>query len=635
MRQGGTRGRGMSFRALMLAGGLIAATSAVVIAQETPESLLPPGFDEPRPAPKPTPRASNRPAPTTAPTPGSAPGSVPGSVSIPVIQALPGGSNGPAADPGPRLPSLGETLDPKIIQELIEAQRPKYDIPPAATRSLASVGVVAEGEGGLPEAATAGLNGRYLRAVLDGTKRPLVSRWGSIVLRRALASRLATPVGLDGADWAALRARVLLRMGEVDAARALVQEVDSGEYTPALEDAALDAYLATGDVLGICPVSTISAARRQEAKWQAVRQICRAFVGEGSGAMAELERLRRRGVGDGFQNVDLLLAQKFAGSALESRKAVKIEWNGVEELTPWRYGLAIATGIEPPPALLQKAGNRYDPLSARAPMLPLASRAAAADFAAARGVLSGAAMVDLWSQMQGDADVPAEWTARAGRLRMAYVAASPDDRLAAMRELWGDQSDPVRAYSRRVLTAYAAARLPVSEAFADDSGDLIASMLAAGLDANAIRWSAVVSEGGQGWALLALGTPNANGGNRTVGGGSLDDFYSEDPSEGSRKSRFLLAGLYGLGRVERGVANDFAGKLGVNLTRQTKWTRAIQSAATSGNQPLVATLAGLGMQGDSWSQMTALHLYHIVSALRRVGLEPEARMIAAEAVARG
>ena len=45
-------------------------------------------------------------------------------------------------------------------------------------------------------------------------------------------------------------------------------------------------------------------------------------------------------------------------------------------------------------------------------------------------------------------------------------------------------------------------------------------------------------------------------------------------------------------------------------------------------------LAGLGMQGASWDRMTARHLYHIVSALRRVGLNAEARMIAAEAVAR-
>jgi len=40
------------------------------------------------------------------------------------------------------------------------------------------------------------------------------------------------------------------------------------------------------------------------------------------------------------------------------------------------------------------------------------------------------------------------------------------------------------------------------------------------------------------------------------------------------------------------------------------------------------------MQGSSWEQMTPRHLYHIVSALNRVGLAAEARMIAAEAVAR-
>ena len=53
------------------------------------------------------------------------------------------------------------------------------------------------------------------------------------------------------------------------------------------------------------------------------------------------------------------------------------------------------------------------------------------------------------------------------------------------------------------------------------------------------------------------------------------------------------------------------------------------------NPALVALLAGLGMQGTSWEQMTPLHLYHITAALTRVGLEAEARMIAAEAVARG
>ena len=49
----------------------------------------------------------------------------------------------------------------------------------------------------------------------------------------------------------------------------------------------------------------------------------------------------------------------------------------------------------------------------------------------------------------------------------------------------------------------------------------------------------------------------------------------------------------------------------------------------------MALLAGLGMQGNGWDKMTARNLYHIVRALNAVGLSAEARMIAAEAVARG
>ena len=45
-------------------------------------------------------------------------------------------------------------------------------------------------------------------------------------------------------------------------------------------------------------------------------------------------------------------------------------------------------------------------------------------------------------------------------------------------------------------------------------------------------------------------------------------------------------------------------------------------------------LAGFGMQGADWHRMTPRYLFHIISALRQVGLEADARMIAAEAVAR-
>jgi hypothetical protein len=196
-----------------------------------------------------------------------------------------------------------------------------------------------------------------------------------------------------------------------------------------------------------------------------------------------------------------------------------------------------------------------------------------------------------------------------------------------MRELWGDGD-----YGRQVLTAYAAARLPVSDDLLDAAPQIIASMLAAGLDRNAMRWGTLVPEGSEAWALLALAQPVRR---TVIGGGPLEDFIGEDDSDDKRKSAFLLAGLAGLGRLDQGAVNSASSQLGVNLNRESAWTRKIDRAAELGNPTLVALLAGLGMQGNGWDKMTARNLYHIVRALNRTGLSAEARMIAAEAVARG
>lgn len=618
----------MNLRALLLATGLAGVASAAVLAQDAPESLLPPGFDEPKAAPAPSPRPSARPAQPAASVPRTAPApSVGRPVSGPVIQALPGSENDPSA---PQLPAIAAEISPELLDELVEASRPKADIPAQQARNPNISGLLAEGEGGFPANDTRVLKAAYVAKIIDGTKGPLVSRWGQILLRRALVSRLTVPAGMNGADWAAMRARLLMRLGEIDAARALVQQVDSSAFTRPLEDVALDAYIASSDILGACPLTSITAAKRQEAEWQMVRQICRAFDGEGSSALSELERMRRRGVGGGYENVDLLLAQKYAGAALESRRAVKIEWGSVSDLTPWRIGLANAVGIEPPQSLLDKGGRRFDAIAARAPMLSLARRAEAADFAAGRGILSSAAMVDLWSEIFASDDVASEWKARSDQLRAAYVGADPATRLAAMKALW-DSDDQTLSYSRKVLTAYAAARMPPSGEFSSDAEGLLASMLAAGLDRNAARWRGAVEEGSLAWGQIATGVPGAG----QFAPSAVETFGGNDPSEESRRTKFLLAGLYGLGRIDRTGASSIADDLGVNLTRETRWSRAIRDAASSGNATLVALLAGLGMQGDGWNRMTPLHLYHIVSALRRVGLDPEARMIAAEAVARG
>ena len=627
--------RGM--RAAIVALGLIAGTglSTMLAAQE---SLLPPGFDEkprPRATPAPRPVANPRPAPApmAAPHPAASPVARTAPVPAPALRPAPiaalpedttvsGGDAAPAGDPI-------DALDPAVIDQLVQSAAPRFDIPPDKRRSLDRVGFLAAGDGGLPSVSTHYLNGAWVGDLIERIQGPLVSRWGHILLRRVLVSRLDTPVGMNGADWAAIRAALLLRMGEADAARGLVQEVDSGFYTSRLEDAAMQAYLATGDPAGLCPIDALTAAGRQGWDWDLSRSICLAFNGsEGSPALARLDRALGAGK---TARIDVLLAQKFAGSANTTHRAVQIEWGDVDALTPWRTGLAFATGIEPPEVLRRKDWPAYAMLATHAPTLPITSRAAAADVTAAMGVLSSAAMVDLYAQIAALEEQDPVWSPLAAQLRTAYLDGSASARLSAIKGLWGDGSDTQRQISRQVLTAYAAARIEPAAGYDEDAAMLLASMLSAGLDRNAARWAGTVAVGSHAWGIIAAAAPAKPG---AITAEALSAFKATDTSTGALRSGLLLAGLMGLGRVDGRTAHDFAGKLEIAIDRQTAWTRAIDDAAASRNPALVALLAAYGMQGSAWNRMTPLHLYHIVGALRAAGLEAEARMIAAEAVAR-
>lgn len=629
---------------------LAAALASLAFAQSAPQSILPPGFDDPSPAPTP--------APAPAPSPGAAPrspaqgtgtGTGQGAALPPATGNLPGAAGTVIAPPPAALPPLPtmaredlarlptleqlENLSTDELDELL-GLKPRFDIPPGARHALTRVGLLAIEEGGLPPSSLANQPAGLVRAVLAGTKRPVVSRWGHILLRRALASRLAAPFAMEPAEFAALRAGVLNAIGEYTITRALAQDIDTSDWNTALTEQALAAYVATGDFTGACPVVRLQGSLRDDPEWRMFQAICNAYAGESALAASQLDRALGQGIAP---RIDVLLARRFAGAAGRGQRAVEIEWGNVEELNPWRFGLANALGETIPAALLDSAlgaveGPYYARTGAVLPMLGAGQRARFAPRAASEGILSASALVDLYSQLYGDASADAAETSRATLLREAYTASAPAARIAAMRRLWEEGGDPRTpdGFGARILTAYAAARITAAPDLAGDAGDLIASMLTAGLDRDAAAWREVVEPGSLGWALLAVAESRPQVASR----GALDEFVSNDASPASRKSAFLVAGLAGLDRISGGDSSALASQLGADFTRQTRWSRMIARAAEVDNRALVVFLAGLGMQGESWQQMTPLHLYHITSALRQVGLEAEARMIAAEAVAR-
>src|SRR5690606_6575518 len=112
------------------------------------------------------------------------------------------------------------------------------------------------------------------------------------------------------------------------------------------------------------------------------------------------------------------------------RRDFNIEWNGIDELTPWRFALSRALGVELPECLRNVATARFDFADAVIPAVALQDGAASADLAGARGILSSSAMVDLYSQVFAE-DLQGEVRTRASSLREAYVAQDPAARLAA------------------------------------------------------------------------------------------------------------------------------------------------------------------------------------------------------------
>ncbi len=608
---------------LLLVGGAALLIAIPVLGQKSPESLLPPGFGDPSP-PAPTP-PTKPPKENTSP---SASGSQPRQSSTGASNGQSGQSSNPSA-----LNQKTTAADSKKQSDEetddTEEVRVVFDVPPSGRRSLQQVGIISESRGGFASAAFGNADGEFLNNVIKSTNGPLASRWGSIMARRLLTSRTDKPENVNGADWVAERAWLLLRMGDSVAARQLVQQVDPGNYTDRLYKVSMQTFLANGDLGGMCPLADSGANKTDDPTWKMARPICASLAGEQAAATGLLNQARSKRYTTG---VDFLLAEKAVGSGTNGGRSVKIEWDKVDGFNGWRFGLSYATGITPPSNLLALSGRHLNGWMAQLPMININTRMAAATGAASLGVLSNKALVDIYARAIDDEDVSPANKELAEQLGAAYTGSDNTAKVAAMSALWEKGGKESGLHAMMVLTARAATLIKPSADHSAQSDRLIASMMTAGFDIPAARWIDVVSTGSLGWGILAVGAPGMQG---KISYNQLDDFYGNDNSVSAHKSGLLVAGLAGLDRVDAQAQQDFIKKVGVNAANNSRWSQAITSAAERGQSGTVVLLAAAGLQGSNWTKIPAEHLYHITRSLRLVGLEAEARMIAAEAVTFG
>lgn len=583
------------------------AIPALALAQQ---SLLPPTFNDPAPAPEPTNSQGNTQDPDSSAAEASRP---------------------------QREPSEGAAVvesDSLSAAELAEvpAPLPPVEIPEASRRDPRTVGGIDPVEWGLGAQPWGSANGSFLSGLMRRLSTPLPSRWLHITLRNALLARSEAPPQVHPVDWVAERAWLLLRMGEADAAAMLVAGVDVADFTPKMTQVAVQSALASADPAGLCPLR--EKMGRVETRVLALTDaMCAAFMGEASSAATRIEQARRRGPVTG---IDHVLADKVVGAGADTGRAATVEWDKVEALTAWRFGLSAATGMMPPSPLLARAPARVRAWQARAPMLSAEQRLPSARIATGLGVFSSSALSDLYATIYDQTDPTDLSGTDAWQLRLAFAARDPGQRLEAMRKLWGRGDDPLQRLASEALLSLAASRLRPSVALEADAPRLIASLLAGGNEGAASRWAPVVGEisddaaADQAWALLALGTTAPV----DLSASRIEDFIDRDTSASKYRSKLLVAGLAGTGRIDSETATNLNRSYTLGLGRTSEWTGLMTQAGSRRQSGSTVLLAAIGMQASSPERIPSASLFQALKAMRSAGMESQARLIAAEMIAR-
>jgi hypothetical protein len=588
---------------LLLAAAAVAAVAIPALAQE---SILPPGFNEPTPTPSPSPSPSPTPGPS--PQPGPSEGSA-------VVESGPGELTALEAD------------------AMTVEMAPPIELPASARRDPTSVGPLPAAQTGFGEAPWGRSSGKFLSVLMRRTDTPLASRWGHIMLRNALLTKAAAPSDVDPADWVAERAWLLVRMGEADGARLLVSGVDVADFTPKLFQVAGQSALANADPSALCPLEA-GLRRVERGIAPLTRAMCASLSGNSEVAAADIEAARRRG---GFDQIDLVLADKVVGAGADTGRSVTVEWDQVRSLNAWRFGLATSTGMVPPQALVNAASPQVRAWQARAPMLSAEQRVPSARIAAGLGVFSSQALIDLYSEVYDLTDPSDLGQSDAWQVRLAVAGRKLEDKVAAIRKLLDAAKGSREREATRALLARAAVRIVPDADLQEIAPELISALLAGGFDREAARWAPVVDDmddqfADRCWAMLVLGAPITSG--LDLGGGRVGAFIGRDQSAGRQRSALLVAGLAGLGRISTSSAGQLSQRHNLGLGGSNQWTRLIDGASMRRQAGTVALLAAVGMQAPGFESVPGRHQFHLITALNRNGQQFAARMIAAEALSR-
>jgi hypothetical protein len=210
--------------------------------------------------------------------------------------------------------------------------------------------------------------------------KPTVSPILAELTRRLVLSNAAAPAGKgSGSGLLPLRVRLLADMGLTEDAIAVLKRLPADQRGAGSARQLVELSWRAGDLDGACAVVPESVQRLPvDSFWQQATVFCQLHAGQTDEASLGLDLLREKGEGD---EAFFALAE-----ALQGNHGVKVP--AVQVLTPLYLAMAHAAGVAPPGIALHEPPPLMLALVAESPEAPAEQRLAAAETAAAAGVLA-------------------------------------------------------------------------------------------------------------------------------------------------------------------------------------------------------------------------------------------------------
>ncbi len=560
-------------------------------------------------------------------------------------QEAPPAEAAPAAEPEP--PSAPTSLLPGEFGSAPEPSgpapnEPVADRPPLPTDAPADTLVLSApapaalpadlggggslpGRFGLGTAAWRGSSGGFATQLMLKMGALSSARYQHILLRRLLLTPAVPPVGADPVKFLNARAHLLLRMGEVEAAKIVLDTLPHAAFTRQSYAVAVQAHMAAIDLPSACPLATRAIVFSPDTQWPLISGVCSALQGDEGGAALGLDIARQEGKVNRF---DLMLAEQMVTALSGGGRGGEIAWPDNGKFTSYRVGGVYSGGQRFPRRALLSAPVVVQNWLARSGAVDSDTRWALAWTATARGVMSAAEFSSLWAARGALMDERARAYRPEGVYQRAFVEPKLAARQTAFRQLLNlGKSEASRSAIWSLLAAPAAA-YPVRTDQLNFAPTLARAMIIGGRTREAARWWALASNSNspqarQLWALLLV----ARGGKTLpVSQDDADNWVAaQSGDDKDRRIEMTFAALQGLGyRLKAPLGknpsladSDLFDKLADAVKRRAR-----------GEVVLLSHLA----LGHSWSQLDPSTLYTVLRAYVAVGLDAEARMIGAEAM---